>query len=101
MRTFIGTISIVGILVFGSAFVLSYINPAFVESIAREVVRMEVERRVGERLNSLEGSKIAELARRVSGQNAAEIAELKRKVAEGVPRKVAEIATQNARTLPA
>ena len=94
MRTFIGTISLVGTLIFGSAFVLSYINPAFVESIAREVVRMEVERRVGERLNSLEGSKIAELARRVSGQNASEIAELKRKVAEGVPRKVAEIATE-------
>ena len=72
MRTVVGIISIVGALVFGSAFVLSYINPAFVESIAREVVRMEVEHRVGERLNSLEG----------------------RKIAEGVPRKVAEIATE-------
>ena len=94
MRIFIGITSIVGALVFGFAIVLSYVNPAFVESIAREVVRIEVERRVGERLNSLEGSKIAELAKRASGKNASEIAELKRKIAEGVPRKVAEIATE-------
>jgi hypothetical protein len=94
MRTLIGTISLVGATLFASVFALSYINPTFVESIAREVVRQEVERRVGERLTNLEGSKIAEIARRVSGQNAAEIAELERNVAEGVPRKVAEIASR-------
>ena len=94
MRALITIISILGALLFGSAFVLSYINPVFVESVARHVVRLEVERRVGKGLDSLEGNKIVSIAERLSGRNAAEIQEIKRKLAEGIPQRVAAAAAE-------
>lgn len=94
MRTPIFIVSLVGVALFGSAFILSYLNPTFVESIARGVIRMEVEQRVGEKLNVLENSKIVGFAKRVSGQNASEMDELKHKLAEGLPQKVAAVAAE-------
>jgi hypothetical protein len=90
LRSCILIIGLVGTLAFGSAFVLSYTNPAFVETITHEVIRRQVERRVSERLDQLEGSRLASIAQRISGRNAAEIAETKRKLAEGLPAKIAK-----------
>jgi len=94
MRQLIAFLSVLGILVFGSGFVLSFVNPAFVESVAREVIRIEVERRVGEKLEDLRGTKLAALAERLSGRNAAEIEELKKRLAADLPQKVAGAVAQ-------
>ena len=94
MRALVTIISVLGVLLFGSGFVLSYVNPVFVESVARDIVRLEVERRVGKGLDSLEGSKIVSIAERISGRNAAEVQEIKRKLVEGIPQKVAAAAAQ-------
>lgn len=94
MRTIISIIALVGLAVFGSAFIASYANPSLVETLARDAIRLEVERRVGERIDALEGGKLAEIAKRLSGQNASEIADLKRKLAKGLPQKVATVAAQ-------
>jgi ABC-type multidrug transport system fused ATPase/permease subunit len=94
MRTIVALISTLGLLLFGSAFVLSFINPGFVESVGRSVVRLEVERRVGEKLGSIEGSKIVSITERICGRNAAEILEIKQKLADGLPQKVAAVAAE-------
>jgi len=94
MRTFISIIALVGLAVFGSAFIASFANPGLVETLARDAIQLEVERRVGERIDALEGGKLTEIAKRLSGQNASEIADLKRKLADGLPQKVATIAAQ-------
>lgn len=94
MRTLITIIALAGVMLFGSAFVLSYLKPAFVESVARDVIRMEVERRVSVKLSTLEDSRILELAKRASGQNAATMADITRKLATGLPKKIAEVAAE-------
>jgi hypothetical protein len=94
MRVFIAIISALGFGLMSLAFVLSYISPGFVESVAQDVVRMEVERRVGEKLNALESNKIVALAERMSGRNATEINEIKKQLAVGLPQKVAAIVAE-------
>ena len=94
MRVFINIIAFAGLALFGSAFIASYVKPGLVETLARDAIRSEVERRVSERIDALDGGRLAEMAKGLSGRNALEIAELKRKLAEGLPQKVAAIAAQ-------
>lgn len=94
MRTFILVISLMGVTLFGSAFTLSYTNPLFVESTARQVVRIEVERQVGEKLTSLEDSKIVHFSEKLARRNATEMADLKHKLADGLTQKVAAVTTE-------
>ena len=47
MRRFLLLIGLSGTLLFGTAFVLSWLNPLLIEQAAREIVRIEIERRVG------------------------------------------------------
>jgi hypothetical protein len=89
VRATILIVALLGTLLFGSAFVLSYTNPAYVESIGKDLIRLEVERRVGEKIAALDRSTIARVAEKLSGQNAVEIAEAKRMLAEGLPQKIA------------
>lgn len=87
-------VSAAGFLFFGIAFLVSFVRPLVVESIAREFVRREVEARVQERIASLDGSRLGALAQRVLARNDHRIAEAKRKLAEGVPAKVAAVVAQ-------
>lgn len=94
MRTLILVIALVGVTLFGSAFTLSYTNPVFVESILRQLIRIEVERRVEEKITALEDSKIVQFADRLAGRNTAELNELKHKLAEELPQKVAAVTAE-------
>jgi hypothetical protein len=94
MRVFVAVIALLGLAVFGSAFVVSYANPVFAESLARDGVRWQVERHVGESIDALDGGQLARAAARVSGRNSAEIEVLKRQLREGLPEKVARIAAE-------
>lgn len=89
MRVIALLVALLGSLVFGSAFVLSYTNPAYVESVGKDLIRLEVERRVGEKIAALDRSTIARVAEKLSGQNAVEIAAAKRMLAEGLQQKIA------------
>jgi hypothetical protein len=91
MRIFVGIVSILGVLVFGAAFVASYVNPTFVESIGREVVRREVEHRVDEKIASLENTRIVSLAERMLGRNKMDIAKTRQLIEGGLPQKIAAV----------
>jgi len=91
MRSFVAIISILGALVFGAAFVASYVNPTFVESIGREVVRREVERRVDEKIASLENTRIVSLAENMLGRNKMDIAKTRQLIESGLPQKIAAV----------
>ncbi len=88
MRILVATISVFGILLFGSAWVAAWVSPAFVESMGREIVRIEVQRQVDEKLDTLDNSRIGKLAERLSGRNAAEIDDIKHKFAQGIPQRI-------------
>jgi hypothetical protein len=94
MRTILLTVSLLGTLLFGAAFAVSFLDPLLVERAAREVVRMEVERRVGEKVEALSTARMVVLAQKALGATEAQIAETRRDLAAEVPRKVAEVVAQ-------
>ncbi|HSW03918.1 hypothetical protein [Aquabacterium sp.] len=94
MRLVILITSLVVAALFASALAASFINPLLVESAARELIRREVEQRVGQRLEQLDNSRLADAARRMLGRNEAEIAQTRRKLSEGLPRRVADVAAK-------
>ena len=90
LRVLLLTISAVGTAVFASLFVLSFVRPILVESLAKELVRREVEARVRERFSSLSGSRLAQMAQRAIARNDRRMAEL----AEELPKKVAAVVAE-------
>jgi hypothetical protein len=67
----------------------SFFSPLTVERAAREIVRIEVERRVVNKIDALSNSRVMVLAQKALGKTDAELQEAKRLLAEDVPRKVA------------
>lgn len=91
MRTLLLIVSLSGALVSGGAFALSFLDPLLIERAAREVVRIEVERRVGEKIDALSNSRIAGLAKRALQNTEVDIARAQRQIREDVPRRVADV----------
>jgi uncharacterized membrane protein YeiB len=90
MRSLILVIAATGFAVFGTVFALSYVSQSFVETVGKEVIRLEVQRRVAEKVEALDGSRLVGLAERLSGRNAEELAAARRQLTDGLPAKVAE-----------
>ena len=91
MRAAVLALSVLGALFFGGALVLSWANPLLVERSAREVLRIEVERRVGERIDALSDSRIAGLAQRALHKAGVEIEDTQAEIRAQVPQRVAEV----------
>ena len=91
MRAVIGWISGIGTAVFAAALIVSVVSPITIETLAREALRTEIQKRVGEKIESLDGSKIAELAGRIAQRNAAEMEEIKRSIEDGLPQRIASV----------
>ena len=91
MRTTIIAIGIIGTLVFGSAFSLSFLNPGFVEKIGKNIIRHQVEKKVHEKIDALDAGMLAKKAARHIKTLDAEIADAKHKLAAGLPEKIAAI----------
>jgi hypothetical protein len=83
-------ISLACCLLFGGALAISFIEPLLIERAARELVRLEVERRVGHRVEALSNSRMIQLAQKSLAKVDVDIDKTRREIAEGLPRKVAE-----------
>jgi hypothetical protein len=90
LRVILLTISAVGAALFASAFVVSFVRPMLIESMTKELVRREIEARVGERIASLQGSRLARLAQRAIVKNDRRMADL----ASELPKKVAAVVAE-------
>ncbi len=91
VRGAIVALSLAGTALFGAAFVLSFLDPLLIERSARELVRLEVEKRVGEKVDELTDSTVMKMALKAIGKSAAEIETTKRQISGAVPQKVADI----------
>lgn len=78
-----------GLAVFGTLIVVSYATPLTVEQMAREVIRLEVERRVGARLDALSNTRLAGLARKALEKTTGDAELAEQALREQVPRRVA------------
>ena len=90
MRRALLIFSLLGFGAFGSIFALSFLNPLLIEKAAREAIRIEVERRVGAKIDDLSNSKVVSLAQRALRKTDAELEDAKRALAADVPHKVAK-----------
>lgn len=90
MRQSILVFSLFGTLAFVAAFVLSFTHPLLVERGAREVVRLQVEREVGERLDSLSSHRLVAFAQSASGRTQAQVDAAREALRNDVPRRVAD-----------
>jgi hypothetical protein len=93
MRPLILIISALGTLLFGTGLLLSLLSPLLVEQAAREVVRIEVERRVGERIDTLSNSRIVGLAQKALQKADLELQKAQDALRQELPRKVANVVT--------
>ncbi|KAF1721841.1 hypothetical protein [Pseudoxanthomonas wuyuanensis] len=91
MRRIVLLLSAPGILLFGGAFSLSFLNPLLIERAAREVMRIEVERRIGEKIDNLSSSRVTGLAQRALKRTNTDIERTQRAIREELPRKVANV----------
>lgn len=94
VRGVAGLLGLTGTLVFGLAFVLSWAAPGHVESIARELIRIEIEKRVNETIETLGSGPVAHLAGRLSARSRDDRDEARRRLAGDVPRAVARIVAE-------
>lgn len=78
-----------GTLLFGAAFLLSFVQPLLIEQAAREIVRIEVERRVGERIDSLSNSRIVLMAQKALGRTEADLQRTRWALKQDLPALVA------------
>lgn len=76
---------------FTAALLISFVHPILIEQAAREIVRIEVERRVGEKIEALSSAKVIVLAQRSLGKTNEELETAKRALAQDLPRKVANV----------
>lgn len=84
-------LSLLGVLLFGGAYALSFLNPPLIERAAREVVRIEIERRVGEKIDSLSNSRLAGFAQRELRKTQVDIAMTEKSIRDKVPEQVANV----------
>jgi hypothetical protein len=91
MRPFLLGFSVLATLLFGVAFALSFTDAPLVERAGREMVRIEVEHRVGQQIDSLSNFYIASQAQRLLRKTDSEIASAREAVRKDIPVKVAQV----------
>jgi len=91
VRRLASILGIVGCVFFALAFLASIANPGFVEQIARSVIRYEVEKKVSEKIESLDSHFLAGKAAVVAKGYADEIAQTKRLLAQQLPARLAAV----------
>ena len=81
----------VGAIFFGGAFALSLLDPLLVERAARQIVRHEVEHRVGEKVDTFSNSRIAGMAQKALQKTDIDIDHTRQVIRIELPRKVADV----------
>lgn len=93
MHRLILIVGLVCAALFGGLFALSYANPLAIERGARDIVRLEIERRVGQKIDALTNSRIGAFAERALAKTDVNVDEARRALRDEVPAKIAGIVT--------
>ena len=89
IRNFILAGGMFGALLFGAALIASLVNPLLVEQTGREIIRIQLQKKIGERIDALDDKFIAAQAARFSSSYAGRIEDYKRMLRERAPERVA------------
>jgi hypothetical protein len=91
LRKLLFALGAIGALAFAAGFIASFVNPLFVESIAKEVIKREVESRVHEKIDALDDKFLAGKAAQLITGYSDEVAILQRQLKEKVPEKLTAV----------
>lgn len=91
IRRFALAFGIVGCALFALAFLASVANPGFVEQVAREIIRVEIEKKVHERIEAVDDRFLAGKAAAFSKGYAEEIERTRQLLAEQLPARLAAV----------
>jgi len=89
LRRLLLLLAAVGSLLFTGLLALSVIEPLWIERAARELLRQEVERRVGERVDQLSNARVLQIAQKRLGHAQAQIEARRQALRAEVPQRVA------------
>jgi hypothetical protein len=84
-------LGIVGCVFFASAFLVSVIDPGFVEQVAKNIIRYEVEKTVQEKIDAIDAHFLARKAEVFAKGYADDIARTKRLLIQRLPARIAEV----------
>jgi hypothetical protein len=85
------TIGVIGFVFFALAFLASIASPGFVEQVARNLIRYEVEKKVHEKVESIDSHFLAKKAEVFAKNHADDIARTKHLLAQQLPARIAEV----------
>lgn len=91
VRWFALILGIMGGLLFGFAFVASVTNPGFVEQLARNIIRYEVERKVQEKIEAIDNAFLSSKAAVFAKGYAEDIEQTKRFLTQQLPTRLAKV----------
>lgn len=86
-----------GAFVFSVAFVVSILNPGYVENIAKDIIRHQVEKKVHEKIESLDAMFLSAKAAHLLKGHSEEIATAKHQLEENVPERIASVIAEMAK----
>ncbi len=91
IRTFLLILSAVGSSLFGLMFAASALNPGYVEKVAKELIRLQIEKKIHEKVESLDAAFLSSRAADWIKKYSDEIALAKRELNEKLPEKIAAV----------
>lgn len=87
-------IALVGSLLFGGLLAVSVVQPAWVEHSARELIRMQVQKKTSEKITALDARFLDGKARILLQDREQELAAARKALTEGLPARVAAVAAE-------
>lgn len=91
IRTLLLALSVVGSALFGLMFATSIANPGYVEQVAKDVIRYQVERKVHEKVESIDANFLGSKATALVKKYGDEVAHVKRQLNEKFPERIASV----------
>ncbi|MFN4118989.1 hypothetical protein [Acidovorax sp.] len=91
LRTFLWALSGIGTLLFGGALLASLLNPLWVERVARDILRQQIESRVGEKLDALNARALTTRAGAVLQSQAQEAQRIRQMLASQLPERIGRV----------
>lgn len=94
IRFLVLLLSALGSAAFGSLLLVSLLQPTWVERVARELIRQQIEHKVGQRVQALDEGFLSAQARILWRDKAQEIEAARKALAAGLPARIAALAAE-------
>ncbi|HEX5785262.1 MAG TPA: hypothetical protein VFY35_11075 [Burkholderiaceae bacterium] len=91
LRAAVLAFGVVGLALFGTAVVASLVSPGWVEHTARELIRLQVEKKVHQQIESLDNNALMKRAEQATQEHREELAQAQRQLSAHLPEHVAKV----------